>query len=96
MRPYRPATRAERDARAERRLIRAEEAGPGRTATADADGRQPFDWNFSCAGVSWSLQFEPNPRDVRQWRVAGQASHAAGISCRTGYKWLARIKASTG
>lgn len=69
MRPYRPATRAERDARAERRLIRAEEAGPGRTVTADADGRQPFDWSFSCGGVSWSLHFEPDPRDVRQWRV---------------------------
>lgn len=31
--------------------------------------RLPFDRTFSCGGVSWSLHFEPNPQDVRQWRV---------------------------
>ena len=69
MRPYRPATRAERDARAEQRLRRKGEAAPGQPLPADKDRRQPFDWSFSCGGVSWSLHFEPNPRDVRQWRV---------------------------
>jgi len=34
-----------------------------------AHSRQPFDWTFACGGITWSLHFEPNPRDVRQWRV---------------------------
>ena len=68
MRPYRTATSAERDARAERRQ-------PSRVDGSDTvqaerqDNRQPFDWTFSCGGITWSLHFEPNPRDVRQWRV---------------------------
>ena len=33
------------------------------------DRRLPFDWIFACGGVSWSLHFEPNRRDVRQWQV---------------------------
>lgn len=33
------------------------------------DPRQPSDWALLCGGVSWSLHFEPSPRDVRQWRV---------------------------
>jgi hypothetical protein len=34
-----------------------------------ADKRQPFDWHFGCGGTTWPRHFEPNPRDVRQWRV---------------------------
>ena len=81
MRPYRSATPAERDARAERRTSRAEEAGSGPPLDADQDRRQPFDWSFSCGGASWSLHFEPNPRDVRQWRVFrdGQPWMYAGL-----------------
>ncbi len=46
-----------------------------------ADQRQPFDWHFSCGGTTWSLHFEPNPRDVRQWRVFrdGQPWMCAGL-----------------
>jgi len=69
MRPYRTATASERDARAEQRQRRASAANPLRPPTDGEDRRQPFDWTFSCGGVSWSLHFEPNPRDVRQWRV---------------------------
>lgn len=64
MRTYRHATSAERDARAERRG-----ASRGEGAAGEVDGRLPFDWTFSCGGVSWSLHFEPSLRDVRQWRV---------------------------
>ena len=82
MRPYRPATPAERDARRERRLSRAaEEAALETSAQPYKDQRQPFDWTFSCGGVSWALHFEPNPRDVRQWRVFrdGQPWMCAGL-----------------
>lgn len=81
MRPYRPATSAERDARTERRQTRAAQADPVPPVDAREDNRQPFDWTFSCGGVSWSLHFEPNPRDVRQWRVFrdGQPWMGAGL-----------------
>lgn len=81
MRPYRPATGAERDARAERRRKRAAQSEPARPVDMREDRRQPFDWSFSCGGVSWSLHFEPNPRDVRQWRVFrdGQPWMVAGL-----------------
>lgn len=69
MRPYRTATSSGRDARAEQRRARAAEANPARPVDDREDRRQPFDWSFSCGGVTWSLHFEPNPRDVRQWRV---------------------------
>jgi hypothetical protein len=41
----------------------------------------PFEWSFSCGGIPWSLYFEPNPRDVRQWRVFrdGQPLMCAGL-----------------
>lgn len=81
MRPYRPASSATRDARAERRLNRAAEDGLGLPSDLREDHRQPFDWTFACGGVSWSLHFEPNPRDVRQWRVFrdGQPWMCAGL-----------------
>jgi hypothetical protein len=69
MRRYRHATRAERDARIERRLPSAAEPEQDRAIDLREDHRQPFDWTFSCGGVSWSLHFEPSQRDVRQWRV---------------------------
>jgi len=70
MRPYGPATSAERDARAERRLIHSiDEDGSSSGPSDHGDRRLPFDWSFSCGGISWTLHFEPNPRDVRQWRV---------------------------
>lgn len=68
MRHYRPATSSERDARAERRS-RAAPPDLVHPAPVRDDHRQPFDWVFSCGGISWSLHFEPNPRDVRQWKV---------------------------
>lgn len=49
----------------ERRLARLAEDGTAH----DDDNRRPFDWSFACGGVTWSLHFEPSPRDVRQWRV---------------------------
>jgi hypothetical protein len=81
MRPYRPATRAERDARSERRAARVTEPDAAWPVIGQDDRRQPFDWRFSCGGVSWSLHFEPNPRDVRQWRVFrdGQPWMCAGL-----------------
>jgi hypothetical protein len=82
MRPYRSATPAERDARRERRLIRAsDEAASAIPPARHEDLRQPFDWTFSCGGVSWALHFERNPRDVRQWRVFrdGQPRMRAGL-----------------
>lgn len=81
MRTYRPATSAERDARAERRVARNAESDADRPVIVQDDRRQPFDWSFSCGGVSWSLHFEPNPRDVRQWRVFrdGQPWMCAGL-----------------
>ena len=69
MRPYRPATLAERDARREQRGHCAAGQVLGSVAPVRHDCRQPFDWTFACGGVAWSLHFEPNPRDVRQWRV---------------------------
>ena|SRR6218665_1279901 len=80
MRPYRPASRATRDARAERRLSSAAEDGELPSDRRD-DNQQPFDWTISCGGVSWPLHFEPNPRDVRQWRVfrEGQPWMCAGL-----------------
>jgi hypothetical protein len=81
MRRYRPATSAERDARMERRLAIAKESGSSPPFEPLGDGRQPFDWTFSCGGVGWSLHFEPSPRDVRQWRVYrnGQPWMCAGL-----------------
>lgn len=81
MRPYRPATRVERDARAEQRRRRAQKAVPELAQNVREDHRQPFEWSFSCGGISWSLRFEPNPRDVRQWRVfrSGEPWMCAGL-----------------
>jgi hypothetical protein len=81
MRRYRLATSAERDARIERRLGVARQARPGPAVQAPGDGRQPFDWTFSCGGVHWALHFEPSLRDVRQWRVwrDGQPWMCAGL-----------------
>jgi hypothetical protein len=81
MRRYRYASSAERDARNERRLAAATEVGINHPFDAQEDRRQPFDWTFSCGGVSWSLHFEPNHRDVRQWRVFrdGQPWMCAGL-----------------
>ena len=67
MRHYRPASSSERDARVERR--RAGGLVDGAPFVVPLDNRQPFDWSFACGGITWSLHFEPNPRDVRQWRV---------------------------
>jgi hypothetical protein len=75
MRPYRTASCAERDARAEQRSRRAERAGLGLPEDPHQDRRQPFDWTFCCGGFSWSLHFEPNPRDVRQWQVFRDGRH---------------------
>lgn len=65
----------------ERRLAAAKDAAPGAAFEPLGAGRQPFDWAFSCGGVSWSLHFEPSPRDVRQWRVYrnGQPWMCAGL-----------------
>lgn len=81
MRPYRHKTRSERDAGAELRLTRGTELGAEGPVAVRDDHRQPFDWTFTCGGVSWSLHFEPNPRDVRQWRVFrdGQPWMCAGL-----------------
>ena len=67
MRHYRLASSSERDARVERR--RAGGLVDGAPFVVPLDNRQPFDWSFACGGITWSLHFEPNPRDVRQWRV---------------------------
>jgi hypothetical protein len=48
---------------------------PALPQSVPEDCRQPFDWTFPCGGVSWSLHFEPNPRDVRQWRVFRDGRH---------------------
>lgn len=81
MRPYSPASSATRDARAERRLSMAAEDVLRLPSDRRKDNRQPFDWTFSCGGVSRSLHFEPNPRDVRQRRVFrdGQPWMCAGL-----------------
>lgn len=81
MRHYRPATLAEREARAEQRRNKATDAEPIPPRKDDADRRQPFDWTFFCGGVTWALHFEPNPRDVRQWRVSrdGEPWMCAGL-----------------
>ena len=100
MRHYRPASSSERDARVER--LRAGGLLDGAPFVGPLDNRQPFDWSFACGGVTWSLHFEPNPRDVRQWRVfrdgelwmcagfrARVAGHAAGDGACTGTAPLA-------
>jgi len=81
MRPYRLAASAERDARAERRLGRTGDDGLERPQLVREDHRQSFDWTFAGGGISWSLHFEPNPKDVRQWRVFrdGQPWMCAGL-----------------
>ena len=65
----------------ERRLALAKEAGLVAPFEPPRDRRQPFDGTFACGGVSWSLHFEPSPRDVRQWRVYrdGQPWMCAGL-----------------
>lgn len=67
MRPYRAATASERGARAEQRRVGG--LVNGAPFVVLLDQRQPFDWRSTCSGLTWSLHFEPNPRDVRQWRV---------------------------
>lgn len=62
-------------------IVGKEEAPENGPAELPGDPRLPFDWTFSCGGVSWRLHFEPSPQDVHQRRVYrnGEPQMCAGL-----------------
>lgn len=83
MRQYRYASRAARDARAERRMERAAELGPCIEPRDDA--RQPGRLLLQVNGRTIDIELRPDPRDVRMWRA-----------WRDGHPWLCELAEEDG